>query len=165
MQYELPISFESGTDSDGLSSKTSPDSSAPTKEETLLMWLERSLGPHSTYRETGGRTPELSSARTDSPSGACWTANIGARRNPDVGYSLSSILETGKIDDRYYLTPIEMVSQLKREIRHPRGWQQPKALMAFATGLVTAIQAQLKQHPDLSFSEEQRRLFGTDEEG
>ena len=93
------------------SGKTSLEHSAQTADETLLLWLERWLGPTYLFRETDGKTPELVLDKTDSSNGACWMRSmlefnhIPPQSPSDVDVSsLSSILETGPIDLRYYLS-------------------------------------------------------------
>jgi hypothetical protein len=120
---------------DGSSSKTSPDSSPRTAEETLLPWLERWLGASSTYRVVDGKAPGLLSARTDSSSGVCWMRNGSEYRKGGAASSLSEILETGPVDPRYFLSGKACSGILRRAEK--RGKELPpalsEALMAVAT--------------------------------
>ena len=113
--------------------KTCPEVSQATAGETLLLWLAQWLEPNSVYRETDGKTPVLLSDETDSSSGACWTRNMCEHdasptlsRKGAVVCSLSSILETGEADRRFYLTPKACRGILRRAEK--RGKELPIAL-------------------------------------
>jgi hypothetical protein len=103
-----------GPDLDGLSSKMSQDCSVLTREEILLPWLEKWLGPSLTYRAMDGETPELRSVRAGSSNGALWMRNGSEFRNGAVVSSLSEILETGPVDPRYFLSPKACAGILRR---------------------------------------------------
>ena len=65
-------------------------------------------------------SPVLLSVHTDSSSGVCWTGTLSGRPNGENGYSLSSILETGPIASRYYLSPTACRGILKRARKRGR---------------------------------------------
>ena len=118
---------------DTFSGKTSQAHSAVTEAETLLSWLARWLGPNSVFRETDGETPELLSAQTGASSGALWTRSTSewnhtlVPSHSDGGVcSLSSILERGQIDPRYFLSQKACAGILRRASR--RGKSLPPAL-------------------------------------
>jgi hypothetical protein len=118
---------------DTCSGKTSPEHSAATTDETLLSWLAQWLGPSSVFRETDGKTPELLPAKTGASSGALWTRNssewnhIPAQsRSGGAVCSLSSILETGNVERRYFLSAKACQGILRRAER--RGKELPVAL-------------------------------------
>jgi|SRR6516162_5470653 len=89
---------------DSFSGKTSRDASPPRTDETLLQWLEAWLGASSTYRLMDGAMPALLSGRTGWSSGVCWTRDSSEFRSGAVVCSLSSILETGAVERRYFLS-------------------------------------------------------------
>jgi hypothetical protein len=93
-----------GQEQDGPSQKTSLDSSPQKREETLLLWLEKWLGYGLTYRTVDGQTPVFSQAQQELSSGQFWMRNSSEFRNDGGASSLSEILETGPIDNRYYLS-------------------------------------------------------------
>jgi hypothetical protein len=118
---------------DGSSGKTSPAHSAVTEAETLLSWLARWLGPNSVFRETDGEIPELLSAQTGASSGALWTRSTSEWNHTLVPShsgggvcSLSSILETGQVDPRYFLSQKACLGILRRAEK--RGKALPEAL-------------------------------------
>jgi hypothetical protein len=92
----------------------------------LLPWLARWLGASSTYRETDGKRPVLLSARTDSSSGACWTRNSSDWPSDASVCLLFSILETGPVARRYFLSPKACAGVLRRAEK--RGKALPEAL-------------------------------------
>lgn len=119
----------------GSCGKTSPARSQPTAVETLESWLARWLGPNLPFQAEDGERAALQSARTGSSSGACWTRSssewnhIPPRSPSDVAVcSLSSILETGEIDRRYFLSPKACSGILRRAGK--RGKELPLALAA-----------------------------------
>ncbi len=122
MQCEL---FD-GVEHDGLSPRTSQDSSVPTEEPTLLPWLERWLGYTLTYRTVDGETPEFSQVKTDSWSGQFWMRNTAEFHSGAVASSLSEILETGEVDRRYFLSPTACRGIIRRAEK--RGKELPQAL-------------------------------------
>ena len=106
---------------DSASGKTSRERSVQTGDTTLLKWLARWLGPDSVYRETNGERPELLSDETDSSNGECWTRSMSEwnhslvpSHSVDGVCSLSSILETGPVDPRYFLSPKACAGILRR---------------------------------------------------
>ena len=113
--------------------RTSPEHSPQTADTTLLAWLEKWLGQTYLYREMDGKTPALVLDAMDSSSGACWTRNmsewnhIPEQSHSDVDVcSLSSILETGKVDRQYYLSQKACAGILRRAER--RGKELPMML-------------------------------------
>lgn len=124
----------------GSCGKTSPEHSARTKDATLLSWLGQWLEPSLVYRPEGGETPELLLAKTGSLSGALWTRNSsewnhipkGSPSDVDV-CSLSSILETGPVDRRYFLSPKACAGILRRA--EGRGKLLPPFLRAALEGV------------------------------
>ncbi len=120
--------------------KMSPAYSAVTTDEILLAWLAHWLGPTSLYRETDGKTPVLLSDRTGWSSGACWTRNTSDWRNGASVCSLSSILDTGKIASRYFLSPKYCVGILRRAENRGKALPPPlrRALMGVADSAPTS---------------------------
>ena len=108
--------------------KTSPVFSVHTKGPILHQWLESWLGTSLTYREKDGQIPVLHLGRKDSSNGVYWTRNTSTWRNGGSACLLSGILETGKIDRRYYLSPRACAGILRRAER--RGKILPPALKA-----------------------------------
>ena len=121
-QFEL---FD-GARQDLHSGKTSPEHSAASQDETLLLWLERWQGFRLTYRTVAGQTPVFSQDLTPLSSGQCWTRNSSEFRNGAVASSLSEILETGAVDRRYFLSPKACAGILRRAEK--RGKELPTAL-------------------------------------
>lgn len=106
---------------DGSCGKTSPAHSAATVEQTLLAWSVKWLGQSSMSSGANGKTPELLPDQTGSSSGACltlnmseWNHTLAPSRSGGAVCSLSSILETGIIDRRYYLSPKACAGILRR---------------------------------------------------
>jgi len=117
-----------GQEHDGPSQKTSLDSSPQSKEETLLLWLEKCLGYGLTYRTVDGQTPVFSQAAKELSNGQFWMRNSSEFRNGGVVSSLSEILETGIIDNRYYLSARACRGILRRAEK--RGKALPEHLKA-----------------------------------
>ena len=120
----------------GSSGRTSPEHSQRTAVATLESWLARWLGPTLPFQSADGERAALQSARTDSSNGACWTRSmsefnhIPPRSRSDVAVSsLSSILERGPIDPRYFLSPKACSGILRRAEK--RGKELPGALLNF----------------------------------
>ena len=118
----------------GFCGRTYPERSPATREQTLLSWLENWLGPDSMSRAKNGRHPVLQSARTDSSSGAFWTRSTSEWNHTLVPShsdgavcSLSSILERGQIDPRYFLSQKACAGILRRAEK--RGKALPPALL------------------------------------
>ena len=137
MQHEL------FAEPDFCSGKTSPEHSAPTADGILLSWLERWLGPTYLYRETDGEAPGLVLDETDSSSGACWTRNmsewnhIPAQSLSDAAVcSLSSILETGQVHARYFLSQKACAGILRRAEKRQK--VLPKMLEAALLSVATS---------------------------
>ena len=118
---------------DGCCGRTSPGRSVPTKEQTLRSWCRQWLGPISTSQKVGGKKPEWLSETTDLSSGECLTLNSSEwnhipGRSPSDGAvcSLSSILERGQIDPRYFLSQKACAGILRRAEK--RGKALPQQL-------------------------------------
>ena len=101
--------------------------------ETLRSWLGQWLGADSAFRVEGGERAALQPASEGSSSGELWTRNmsefnrIPPRSRSDVAVSsLSSILERGPIDRRYFLSPKACAGILRRADN--RGKDLPHAL-------------------------------------
>ena len=127
MQQELFV------EPDGCSGKMYREVSAVTAERTLLSWLEQWLEPTLLYQKVDGKTPELLLDQTDSSNGVAWTrsgcehrATPEQSRKDAVVCSLSSILETGPIDRRYFLSSRACAGILRRAER--RGKALPHSL-------------------------------------
>ena len=117
------------------SGKTSPAPSQATADQTLLLWLERWLGPISLCQKLNGKKPALVADVTDWSSGVCLTLNmcewnhIPEQSPSDVDVcSLSSILETGPVEHRYFLSPKACTGILRRADN--RGKSLPPSLRA-----------------------------------
>jgi hypothetical protein len=116
----------------GSCGKTSLEPSAQTAEQTLLSWLGKWLEPSYLFRETDGDQPALVLAKTDLLSGACWTRSFSEWPRDAAVCSLSSILETGEVDPRFYLSQRACAGILRRAEK--RGKELPATL-------VTALEA------------------------
>lgn len=104
----------------GVSGRTSPGRSARTTDETLLLWLARWLAADSIHRPMDGVVPVLLSAREGWSSGACWTRSSSDWHSAASVCSLSSILETGKVARRFYLSPKACAGILRRAEKRGR---------------------------------------------
>lgn len=112
---------------DTSSGKTSQAPFPQTVDEILLSWLGLSLGASSTYQLVGGEMPELLSERTGSSNGACWMRSSSEWRSGAVVCSLSSILETGPVEARYFLSQRACSGILRRA--ENRGKNLPPQLL------------------------------------
>src|SRR3990167_3068266 len=122
-----------GQSHDGSSLRMCPDYIAAKKGETLLPWLEKWLGANLTYREMDGKMPVVQSAKTDLSSGSLWMRNTAEHlstlepSHKDEGVSsLSEILETGKVESRYFLSRKACAGILRRAEK--RGKKLPEQL-------------------------------------
>jgi len=122
-----------GQSQGGLSLRTCPDYIAAKKGETLLPWLGKWLGANLTYREMDGKIPVVQSAKTDLSSGSLWMRNTVEHlstlepSHKDEGVcSLSEILETGKVESRYFLSQKACAGILRRAEK--RGKKLPTIL-------------------------------------
>ncbi len=124
---------------DGSSGKTYPAHSAATPAQTLVQWLARwqdasSLRPAMAGDKKAWRsvTPGLLNGAYSTRSGSDWRRGASA-------CSLSSILETGPIDRRYYLSVTACAGILRRAEKRgktlPAPLQQALAAVAARTGL------------------------------
>ena len=119
----------------GSSGRTSPEHSAPTQGATLASWLGQWLGADSAFRAEAGERAALQPALEGSSNGELWTRNmsewnhIPPQSPSDVAVcSLSSILERGQIDRRFFLSPKACAGILRRAEK--RGKELPEALRA-----------------------------------
>ena len=96
------------------SGRTCLECSPTTRGEALLLWLERWQGYGLTYRTVAGEAPVFSSARKPLLNGGFWMRNSSAWPSGAAVCSLSAILETGKVDRRYYLSPKACAGILRR---------------------------------------------------
>ena len=106
--------------------RTSPEPSQATAAETLLSWLARWQDASSLSPSTDGGTRAWRWAHAGSSSGRCLTRNGSEWRSGAAACSLSSTLETGAIDRRYYLSPKACAGILRRAAK--RGKELPQAL-------------------------------------
>ena len=107
----------------GFSGKTSPVSCLATEDETLRAFWASSRAARSSHPQRAGRTAESSPALptpTGLP-GVCLTlstsehaASPSLSPSADAVCSLSDILETGAVPQRYYLTPKACAGILRR---------------------------------------------------
>lgn len=111
---------------DSSSGRTSPAPSAATRGATLLKWWERWRGAESMSRQRDGETKAWRWARTDFLNGACLTRNGSEWRSGGVACSLSSMLETGPVERRFFLSPKACAGILRRAEK--RGKDLPEAL-------------------------------------
>lgn len=120
----------------GSSGKTFQAPSAATKGATLLSWLARWQDSTSMSPRKAGARKAWRSVSAASSSGACWTRSGSEWRSGAAACSLSSILETGPIDLRYFLSPTACAGILRRA--ENRGKALPEALqraLAVADGV------------------------------
>ena len=129
----------------GSSGKTCPAHSAPTAAETLLSWLVRWQDASSLSPAMGGERKAWRAVPTASSNGACWTRNGSEWRSGAVACSLSSILETGPIDPRYYLSPTACAGILRRAEK--RGKELPLALLQALRQVADGASVQTKRQP------------------
>jgi hypothetical protein len=140
MDNQLALDFSSKSPTSAMPSvnggpslKTSPAFSAVKEEETLLRWLEHYLGQRLTFQTVAGKTPVSHLGQKDWSSGPFWMRNTSEHRTSlapslsDEGVSLlSEILETGKVDPRYFLSPRACSGILRRAAK--RGKKLPPQL-------------------------------------
>lgn len=106
--------------------KTSPVPSRATAAETLLSWLARWQDANSLSPKMDGERKAWRWVSTASSSGPCLTRSGSEWRSGAVACSLSSTLETGPVDRRYYLSPTACAGILRRAEK--RGKTLPAAL-------------------------------------
>ena len=94
----------------------------------MLLWLERWQGYGLTYRTVAGEAPVFSSARKPLLNGGFWMHSSSAWPSGAAACSLSAILETGKVDRRYFLSPKACAGILRRAEK--RGKSLPPSLRA-----------------------------------
>jgi len=102
--------------------------SVPITEMTLHMFLALWSAGAFLFLQTDGATAESQSAETDegSSNGVCWTLNTLEFPSDVVESSLSSILERGGVDSRFYLSKKACAGILRRA--ETRGKELPKEL-------------------------------------
>ena len=130
---------------DTCSGKTSPVPSQATADQTLLLWLERWLGPISLCQKLNGKKPEHVLDVMEWSNGECLTLNmcewnhIPEQSPSDVDVcSLSSILETGPVEHRYFLSQKACTGILRRADN--RGKSLPPSLRAALEAVATCNQ-------------------------
>lgn len=126
---------------DGSSGKTCPARSAATRGEILLSWLARWQDANSLSPQMAGDRKAWRWVTADLSNGPSLTRNGSEWRRGGVACSLSSILETGPIDPRYYLSPKACAGILRRAEK--RGKELPAPL-------AHALQAVVDSEPTLS---------------
>lgn len=110
----------------GLFGRTSPEHSAATKGEILLSLLEKWQGANCLSPAMVGERKAWRWVQMDSSNGLCLTRNGSEWRNGGAACSLSSILETGPIDPRYFLSPTACAGIIRRSEK--RGKELPEHL-------------------------------------
>ena len=90
---------------DSPSGKTYPEPLRLTMDKTFLKFCSDLLVHGTTYQKPAGKMPVLQSASKGLSSGACLTLNTSESPNVVAESSLWQILETGQVEDRYYLSP------------------------------------------------------------
>jgi|SRR5690606_34676246 len=123
---------------DGSSGKTCPARSAATRGEILLSWLARWQDASSLSPQTAGDRKAWRWVTPDSSNGPCLTRNGSEWRSGGGACSLSSILETGPIDPRYYLSPKACAGILRRAEK--RGKELPKPLHEALLSVVERVE-------------------------
>lgn len=100
--------------------RTYRELSAPLKEQTLLTFLDQWCKGTFLPLGTDGTTLECVSDQEeeDARSGEFWMLNTLESRRDAVDCLLSSILERGGVDDRYYLSPKACRGILRRAKEH-----------------------------------------------
>ncbi len=110
----------------GSGGRTSPEPSAATTAEILLWWLVKWQDATSLSPAMAGPAKAWQSVSTGSSNGACWMRSGSDWRSGAAACSLSSILETGPIDARYFLSPTACAGILRRA--EARGKELPAPL-------------------------------------
>lgn len=110
----------------GSSGKTCPEPSAATKDAILLSWLAQWQDAASMSPAMAGARKAWRWAKPGLSSGACLTRSGSEWRSGGVACSLSSILETGQIDPRFFLSATACAGILRRAGN--RGKTLPPAL-------------------------------------
>jgi hypothetical protein len=119
----------SGGSLDGSSGKMFPEPSAQTKDRTLAVFSPDSPEWTFPFRKAAGRTAASWSVlpvTTVSP-GACLTRSMPEYHSAAVASSLSDILETGDVPQRYYLSAKACAGILRRAAK--RGKTLPTMLL------------------------------------
>ena len=118
--------------------------SLPIMEMTLDMFLSLWSAGAFLFLQTDGATQESQSAEMDegSSSGVCLTLSTSEFPNDVVESSLSSILERGGVDSRYYLSKKACAGILRRA--ETRGKVLPKELKE---ALERVVQSSTKTMP------------------
>jgi hypothetical protein len=108
--------------------KMCQERSLPITGMTLDMFLSLWSAGAFLFLQTDGETQESQSAEMgeESLSGGCWTHSFSESPNVVVESSLSSILERGGVDSRYYLSKKACAGILRRA--ESRGKDLPKEL-------------------------------------
>lgn len=99
---------------DGSCGKTCQAHSAQTEEMTLLKWLMRSQDAESMSPQMAGERKAWRWVSMDLSSGQCLTRNGSEWRSGAVACLLSSTLESGPVESRYYLSATACAGILRR---------------------------------------------------
>ena len=119
---QLDIFAEHG----GSSGRTCQVPSAATGAEILLSWLEKWQDASSMSPQAGGERKAWRWVTPGLSNGACLTRNGSEWRSGGVACSLSSMLETGPIDHRFFLSAKACAGILRRA--ENRGKTLPRQL-------------------------------------
>lgn len=127
-----PSTFSTGLAPASPSGKTYRAHSAAVRAAILQAWLV-SWQDSTTLQSprTAGETKAARLATMECSNGALWTRNGSEWRSGAVACSLSSILETGPVDRRYFLSPVACAGILRRAEK--RGKALPLLLEAALT--------------------------------
>ena len=114
------------------------DLSLPTEAMTLDIFLRLWSAGAFLFLQTDGETQESQSAEMgeESLSGGCWTLSTSEFPKEEKESSLSSTLERGGVDPRYYLSKKACEGILRRA--ETRGKELPKELKEALEMVVTA---------------------------
>ena len=114
----------------GSSGRTSPASSPSPTTPSVRFWADWSaaMPPSSRREDETGPMQAWFLDPTDAPHGAYWTPSTSAWRNDGGGSScsLAQVLETGKLQTRFYLSSRACAGILRRAEK--RGKELPVAL-------------------------------------
>ena len=132
--------------------KTCPEHSAATRAATLQRWLTRyQVWTEPKSHPKDGARKAAQSVPKQWSSGPLSTRNGSEWRSGAVACSLSSILETGPVDPRYFLSPKACAGILRRAEKRGKELPEPLrlALLAVATQEVTKPAMGMSLNSDL----------------
>lgn len=136
---------ENTVEQDFCCGKTYQERSVQNKAEILQSWLAKWLGPSSLSQKTAGKKPESHWEITALSNGAYLTLNTSDWRSGASVCSLSSTLETGPVDPRFFLSPKACAGILRRAEK--RGKELPTMLRQ-ALEQVAGDSIELAKHVD-----------------